>query len=468
MGAASEIQNPKSAIQNGFLGHAREERHIGRLRARAEDRQGGEAMNWLQAPIGTVAPAQTSSKRLPPDSEVWQLSLDQIESDTGRIVGKETGLADEAGSSTYVFDSGNVLYSKLRPYLNKVVCPNEVGIATTELVPLRPREKLLDRRYLTYYLRSPGFVSFATVTVAGVKMPRIIMNKFWEHQIPLPTLTEQRRIVEILDQADVLRQQRRAADEKAQRILPALFYRMFGDPATNPMGWPAKPIGEMVDPILRRDPSIQPHKPFLYIDIAGVNGSLGIIANANEVMGAEAPSRARQIVRKNDVIISTVRPYLRATALVPSECDNQICSTGFCVLRAKNQQGFGFLYALSRLQWFTDQLNARARGASYPAVTDADILNLRVPQPTGVEAIESFDRQVLDVLMLQEKRSSVGDCIESQCEVLLHRAFSGELTAKWREAHREELEAEIQAQGKALAKYTHCPFGRNRQRRPFL
>lgn len=279
-----------------------------------------------------------------------------------------------------------------------------------------------------------------------------ILNKsnFSKIEMPVPPLSEQRRIVEILDQADALRKKRAEADAKAARILPALFYKMFGDPATNPKGWPVAPIGEMVNPVERRDPSSKPNESFIYIDIAGVNGQLGIITEAKEIMGADAPSRARQIIRINDVIISTVRPYLRATALVPSEYDNQICSTGFCVLRAKGGEGFGFLYALTRLQWFTDQLNARARGASYPAVTDADVFNLRVPQPADQGALKTFDRQVLDVLLLQDKRRSVETEIEGLFETLLHRAFTGDLTAKWREAHMKELLQEMEQQAKAL------------------
>ncbi|MGH2270852.1 restriction endonuclease subunit S [Anaerohalosphaeraceae bacterium U12dextr] len=410
-------------------------------------------MRWPTVPLKEIAPAQTPNIRFSPDEPVWHLTLDQVESHTGNIVNKKIAPASAAGTSTNVFDDGNVLYSKLRPYLNKVICPTEPGIATTELVPLRPRKDLLDRRYLTYYLRSNHFLGFANVAVAGVKMPRIIMTKFWKHRIPLPPLFEQHRIVEILDQADALRKKRADADAKAARILPALFYKMFGDPATNPKGWPIAPIDEMVAPIERRDPTGQPDDPFTYIDIAGVDGQLGVISIAKTLIGAEAPSRARQVIKTNDVIVSTVRPYLRATALVPAEYNNQICSTGFCVLRAKSGVGFGFLYALSRLKWFTDQLNTLARGASYPAVTDSDVFNLRVPQPIAQGLLKSFDRQVLDVLALQDKRRGIAARIESLFETLLHRAFTGDLTAKWREAHMKELLAEMEAQAKAL----DCP-----------
>jgi hypothetical protein len=95
-------------------------------------------MNWLTAPLRKVAPSVTAQCNFVPEDKVWQLSLDQIEGDTGEIIEKNYAPASEAGASTIYFDEGNVLYSKLRPYLNKVALPDEPGIATTELIPLRP------------------------------------------------------------------------------------------------------------------------------------------------------------------------------------------------------------------------------------------------------------------------------------------------------------------------------------------
>jgi len=363
-------------------------------------------------------------------------------SDTASKITEE-GLA---AISAQLLPVGTVLFSS-RATIGKIGI-SRVPLATNQgFANLIPRNGV-DEKYLAYCLLHfrheiaalAGSTTFKEVTKTSLK----------KYRIPLPPLSEQRRIVEILDQADALRKKRAEADAKAARILPALFYKMFGDPATNPKGWPVVPIDEMVAPIERRDPSGQPDEPFTYIDIAGVDGQLGVISIAKTLTGAEAPSRARQIIKANDVIVSTVRPYLRATALVPAEYNNQICSTGFCVLRAKSGVGFGFLYALSRLQWFTDKLNARARGASYPAVTDADVFNLRVPQPIEQDVLKSFDRQVLDVLVLQDKRRGIAARIESLFETLLHRAFTGDLTAKWRMAHMKELLQEMEQQAKAL------------------
>jgi type I restriction enzyme S subunit len=118
-------------------------------------------MKWRRFPLWKVAPPEPSKIQFKPDQDVWLLTLDQIESHTGFILKKRVVPSRQVGNSTFPFDSGNVLYSKLRPYLNKVLWPSEPGIATTELIPLRPHPDILDCAYLTYYLRSNHFLPFA-------------------------------------------------------------------------------------------------------------------------------------------------------------------------------------------------------------------------------------------------------------------------------------------------------------------
>jgi type I restriction enzyme S subunit len=141
------------------------------------------------------------------------------------------------GPSTYPFVAGTVLYSKLRPYLNKVVVADSDGFATTELVPLKCDPDRVLPSYLAYYLRSPEFLGFANTVVAGAKMPRMVMSEFWRYKVPLPPLPEQRRIAAILDQADALRTKRREALAQLDRLAQSIFVEMFGDPLTNPKGW---------------------------------------------------------------------------------------------------------------------------------------------------------------------------------------------------------------------------------------
>jgi type I restriction enzyme S subunit len=78
-----------------------------------------------------------------------------------------------------------------------------------------------------------------------------------------------------------------------------------------------------------RDPRRNPDKPFLYVDISAIDRDLKVITSAPEILGADAPSRARKEIYEGDVLVSTVRPNLNAVAVVPSKLDGHIASTGF-------------------------------------------------------------------------------------------------------------------------------------------
>jgi type I restriction enzyme S subunit len=100
--------------------------------------------------------------------------------------------------------------------------------------------------------------------------------------------------------------------------------------------------------------------------------------------------------------------------------------------------------------WFTEQLNIRARGASYPAVTDTDIFSLIIPLPNDENLLSAFDSLIADIQSLYEQAHRASDHIEKLFSLLLERAFSGQLTAKWREAHIKELLAEMEQQARLL------------------
>ncbi|WP_185267562.1 restriction endonuclease subunit S [Halopseudomonas xiamenensis] len=205
-------------------------------------------MSWPLVKLGDVAPAKPSKHAFSASDEVWTLNLDQVEPDTGKVLGKVMAPVSEVGTSTHGFDARHVLYSKLRPYLNKVVLPDGRGLATTELVPMLPDPLRIDRKYLAYYLRSQSFVDWVSSQVAGAKMPRVSMQLFWQHEIPLPPLPEQKRIAAILDKADAIRRKRQQAIQLADDFLRAVFLDMFGDPVTNPKGWNVVELSTLVDP----------------------------------------------------------------------------------------------------------------------------------------------------------------------------------------------------------------------------
>lgn len=145
--------------------------------------------------------------------------------------------------------------------------------------------------------------------------------------------------------------------------------------------WPLVPVGDVCAPKEKAEPQLDPESEFQYVDISGVSNERFTIQSPRRVSGAEAPSRARKRIRKDDVIVATTRPYLRSIARVSDALDGQVCSTGFCVLRPTDRVLRDWLYYSVLCQGFTDQLIMRMRGANYPAVTDRDVLESVIPIP---------------------------------------------------------------------------------------
>ncbi len=141
-----------------------------------------------------------------------------------------------------------------------------------------------------------------------------------------------------------------------------------------PEGWRWVRLGEVCEEKTgTKDPRLQPSDTFNYVDISSVDNSQKRILYASVLFGKDAPSRARQVIKAGDVLVSTTRPNLNAVALVPHDLDNQICSTGFCVLRPKKELDCHYLFAYVRSPKFVKNISDLVKGALYPAITDKQV-----------------------------------------------------------------------------------------------
>lgn len=169
-------------------------------------------------------------------------------------------------------------------------------------------------------------------------------------------------------------------------------------------GWPTKTLGEVLQKTATVNPHQSPKVEFEYIDVSSVSNSTYQIEATQRLKGKDAPSRARRQVKANDVLFATVRPTLQRIAVVPDHLDNQVCSTGYFVLRPKSGVDYRFIFYALFTEDFMGQMEQLQKGASYPAVTDSDVRAQAIPLPP-----------------LAEQRRIVG---------ILDEAFEGIATAK--------------------------------------
>lgn len=148
-------------------------------------------------------------------------SLEDIEAHSGKILKYQTASEANVKGTAVRFDSDCVLYSKLRPYLNKVTISKSEGCSTTELVVLRPKEDL-DKYFLVSFLRSPNVVNFLHNDSMGAKMPRTNMKTFREMTLPIPPLPIQHKVVEYLDSVSEKMEKVKSIQKEKMESLKAL------------------------------------------------------------------------------------------------------------------------------------------------------------------------------------------------------------------------------------------------------
>jgi len=183
---------------------------------------------WKIVQLGDVVNYNGRIKTNPEDipKDAWLLELEDIEKDTSRIVQRLSVGERDPQSTKSSFKTGDVLYGKLRPYLNKVVVAEEDGYCTTEIAPISIYCDILSE-YLAYILKSPCFIEYVNSKSYGMKMPRLGTKDAIQAKIPLPPLAEQQRIVEKLDRlmalCDELERQQQQERSTCLRLGTASF-----------------------------------------------------------------------------------------------------------------------------------------------------------------------------------------------------------------------------------------------------
>jgi type I restriction enzyme S subunit len=235
-----------------------------------------------------------------------------------------------------------------------------------------------------------------------------------------PPFIEQKAIASVLSTVDSAIQKSDEAIEKTERLkrglMECLLTKGIGHTEYNyseelecgiPKDWGVVALGDVAEINQEScDPSEKPDSSFMYIDIESVENGSGLIKGVKEVFGAAAPSRARRVVHTGDVIMSTVRPYLKAFMLVPHKFDNQICSTGFAVLTATEKTIPDYILYSLFSDNVIDQCNKVMVGGQYPALNSTQVSKIKLPLPPVNEQkkIAEILSAVDEKLNLEKKR----------------------------------------------------------------
>lgn len=196
---------------------------------------------------------------------------------------------------------------------------------------------------------------------------------------------------------------------------------------TQPADWPSrrlKYVATYNDEVLPED--TDEDQEIDYVEISGVSLSRGI-EEIERITFGQAPSRARRKVQSGDVLVSTVRTYLRAIAKVDSASPDLIASTGFCVVRPGNEVDSSFIGWVAKSEPFVSEVVARSVGVSYPAINASELVNIRVPLPpleTQCRIANFLDEKTTQIDALIEKKRALLDRLAEKRQALITRAVT--------------------------------------------
>jgi restriction endonuclease S subunit len=275
-------------------------------------------------------------------------------------------------------------------------------------------ENKISGKFLHKVLRSSAFKSLLNTKTTGISKARVKQDEFLDIQIPLPSLNEQEKIVtnyfrKIEETESLAKQANDLEGEIEKYFLEQLGIKPFSlkeklaslqitDYAAldrwdffstdtriaielKKSKFELSSIGKSFHFAKRSFNKVQyKEETFKYIEIGAIDPIKGIL-EAKEVALNKAPSRATQLVNEGDLIIGTTRPYLKKFAIVPKEYDNDVCSSGFSIIEPSEEYHLPYLHQFLKCTYGIEQLKNKMTGGLYPAITEPELKEIKIPFP---------------------------------------------------------------------------------------
>lgn len=290
----------------------------------------------------------------------------------------------------------------------------------------RPREGFdFDTKFLFYLLRQLDLSRLKTAT--GV--PGLTREDAYKEQILVPPLPEQRRIVDILSRAEGIVSLHREALAKTRELIPALFLDLFGDPATNPKGWPVKTLGELIsvgpqNGLYKHVSAYGEGAPIVRID-AFYDGRLSGLGTLRRLSVTDEEI-ARYGLREGDILINRVNSpeYLGKSAVVPALAEPVVFESNMMRL-AVDEKSVRPGYLIQHLQTGhikTLILSKAKHAINQSSINQQDVKSFPVPIPP-LPLQDAFSARVAEIESIQSQTTTALAAAEATFQSLLHRAF---------------------------------------------
>jgi len=356
-----------------------------------------------------------------PDTAFNYVGLESIEGHTGKLLPYQPTQGTEIKSTKNVFHRGEILYGKLRPYLNKVHLASAEGICSTDIYVLRPRQRQVHPSFAANYLRSPSVLAVVSNAMAGANLPRIGHDALLAIPVPVPPLPEQERIVKLLDEADELRKLRARADRRTAVLLPALFHEMFGESGE----WPVEQLENLCKRVTvgHVGPMATEYVENGVTFLRGQNIKRGWL-DLSSVLFVSAGFHGRlekSAIGPGDVVsVRTGKPG--TTAVIPPSLKVANCAD-LIVMTCGPQLNPHFLCELLNQRLGDKDKIAGATGIAQQHFNIGEARRLKLALPP-LPLQQEFARRVTEIRALEAAQAATRLRLEALFQSMLHRAFS--------------------------------------------
>jgi len=295
-----------------------------------------------------------------------------------------------------------------------------------------------DIKYIYYYLLG-NLKGILVRSKSGSTMHYIRKGDLENFNILVPESKNiQQKIVYVLDSIQTAVGAQEKIIEKTKEFRRAIMAKLFREGIRGeklkkieigeiPKSWEVVKIKDVILETLQNDPFKKPFEEIKYIDVSNISNKLLKIVEYRSYLGKEAPSRARKIVKTEDVIFATVRPYLKRIAFISLEYNGFYVSTAFCVLRSNNKIIFpSFLFYFVSRDVFVSKVCKHQTGTGYPAITDDNIKNelISLPSLSEQQEIAGIFQTIDQKIEIEQKKKAL---YEELFRAMLNKIMSGEI-----------------------------------------
>lgn len=427
--------------------------------------------SWIDAQLGEIVDYGKANKKALSDVEpnTWVLELEDIEKDSSKLLNQVEMSERPFKSTKNSFKKGDILYGKLRPYLNKVLIANKNGVCSTEIIPINA-EPLCSNMYIFYWLKSSIFLRYVNDVSYGVNMPRLGTSDGNRAPFRLAPLAEQKIIAEKLDTLLAQVDSAKARLEQIPQILKRFRQSVLSAAVSGKLTeewrkdkeivWQSLVIDDIGEVkggkrLPKGDELVEEDTGFPYIRAGQLKK--GTVINTDDARSKQlflTPETqikiSRYTVKSRDLYITIVGASIGDAGVIPEHyAGANLTENAAKITEFKKPIECEFLSYWLRSHELQDLIRLEIKSGAQGKLALKRIKELPVPYTDIIEQTEIVRRV--------EQLFAYADTIEKQVQAallrvnnltqsILAKAFRGELTAQWRAENPDLIDGENSAE----------------------